>query len=250
MPKKIDYTGQTINGFYIIGIGQPTKAGRIKWLCRCKCGGVTSINMREIRVNKYCSLCVPKGRPSHGLSHLPEHTIWRSMIQRCRNENDPRYKNYGGRGIAVCSRWKKFENFYEDMGNRPHPKLTIERRNNNKGYSPQNCYWGTRKEQARNFRSNVILEYNGEKKCISEWAEIIGVTHDTISRRLKSGLTTAEALTKEHRPNKKYIDVDGVKMTISQAERHLGFGGGTLSYRLRHGMSEYDAIHTPIKTKA
>jgi hypothetical protein len=118
------------------------------------------------------------------------------MKQRCQNPNNPSYHNYGGRGIKVCERWFSFENFISDMGMRPTNDHTLERINNDGNYEPSNCKWATRTEQARNFRSNRMLEFNGEKKCISAWAKELGLTHDSISRRLRRGWSIEEALTK------------------------------------------------------
>ena len=87
----------------------------------------------------------------HGLSKTPVYNSWLAMISRCNNHNRNQYKNYGGRGITVCSRWLEFKNFFEDMGERPDG-LTIERKNNNLGYFKENCKWATKIEQSRNQR--------------------------------------------------------------------------------------------------
>src|SRR5215467_8883535 len=91
------------------------------------------------------------GRPTHGLSDRPEYKAWSSMRQRCQNPNNPGYKDYGGRGIKVCERWQKFENFYADMGPRPD-NHSLERINNDGDYEPSNCRWASNLEQQKNKR--------------------------------------------------------------------------------------------------
>jgi hypothetical protein len=87
------------------------------------------------------------------MADAPEYRIWNAMLQRCRNRNNKDYKDYGGRGINVCDDWLLFENFIRDMGRRPHKSLTLERNENDKGYSKSNCRWATRKEQRANQRT-------------------------------------------------------------------------------------------------
>jgi hypothetical protein len=109
---------------------------------------------------------------------------WRNIISRCKNSNNPRYKDYGGRGVEVCDRWLKFENFLEDMGVKPG-SLSIDRIDNNKGYSKNNCRWATKKEQCRNQRTNVVIFYEGRRYCLSELSEAIGVNSWVIKKRLE-----------------------------------------------------------------
>jgi hypothetical protein len=119
---------------------------------------------------------------------------WCSMIKRCENENHQQYRDYGGRGIFVCARWRSsFWTFVSDMGERP-VGYTLERRDNKLEYNPENCYWATRKEQNRNTRFNKILTYKGISKCVSAWEEDLGFLQGTIKRRLYRGFTVEEAL--------------------------------------------------------
>lgn len=125
--------------------------------------------------------------------------VWRAMLCRCNNANDPSYKNYGGRGITVCVEWHEFETFMEDMGI-PERGLTLERIENNQGYSRANCRWATRKEQTRNTRSNKYFEFNGEVMCLADWATKFGFCNNFISRRMYvQGMSFAEAITKPKR---------------------------------------------------
>jgi hypothetical protein len=135
----------------------------------------------------------PRGY-QHGMSKTGIHKIWKSMRSRCDKPNDVAYNNYGGRGIRVCERWQKFINFFNDMGHKPVGK-SIDRIDNNGDYSPENCHWVTQKEQCRNMRKNKMLKFNGETKCLSEWAEVTGFNKSTIAYRLNHGWSVEKALT-------------------------------------------------------
>jgi hypothetical protein len=105
------------------------------------------------------------------------------MMQRCYNSKNSGYKNYGGRGIKVCDRWHTFENFFEDMGKRPKG-LTLDRKDNNGDYCLENCRWATAKEQMNNNRNNNWLTHEGETRNITQWAGIIGISRNTLGKRL------------------------------------------------------------------
>ena len=104
-----------------------------------------------------CGCYRKESNTTHGMTDTKEYELYIRIQDRCYNENHEAYRNYGGRGIAVCDRWKdSFENFYEDMGDKPGEDYSLDRIDNNKGYSPDNCKWATRKEQNRNRRGNKI----------------------------------------------------------------------------------------------
>lgn len=127
---------------------------------------------------------------------VPEWKIWKGMKKRCyqKTEND---KSYRLKGIIVCDRWlHSFDNFYVDMGPRPTTKHSIDRIDNDGNYEPSNCRWATATEQSRNQSKTKFLEFNGERRCVSEWAEILGVCESLIRHRITSGWTVEDALTK------------------------------------------------------
>lgn len=128
-----------------------------------------------------------KGRfhETHGLSETKEWRTWKGLKERCLRKEHKNYFQYGGRGIYVCDRWlKSFENFYSDMGARPSPRHTIDRIDNDGPYSPENCRWATRQEQVDNQEKTKWVEYNGERKTISEWAKRLGMNRHTLWQRL------------------------------------------------------------------
>ncbi len=126
-----------------------------------------------------------------------EYYSWVQMKTRCLNPRDKAYARYGGRGIKVCARWQKsYVDFVADVGRRPTPEHSLDRIDNNGNYEPGNCRWATSKEQCRNRRSNIVLEFNGQKRTIAEWAEFTGLSRECIWHRLnKHGWTVEQTLT-------------------------------------------------------
>lgn len=118
---------------------------------------------------------------------------WCKMKQRCESRTAHNWEHYGGRGIAVCERWQQFEFFLEDMGERPDD-ATLERIDNSLGYSPDNCKWATKSEQARNRRSNTMLTIYGKTMCLAAWIAISGAKQGTVSMRLKAGWAHKQAV--------------------------------------------------------
>ena len=109
-------------------------------------------------------------RWKHGLSNSSTYNSWHNMIARCTNPNASNYHNYGGRGITVCSEWMDFSRFLKDMGEKPKG-YSIERKNNNLGYCPENCIWASKKEQANNRRGNILIDVNGVRYTVAQFAE-------------------------------------------------------------------------------
>lgn len=138
------------------------------------------------------------GRPirkKHGLSHTSFYFLWAGMVARCENPRHRYYKNYGGRGIAVCPKWRRDAGaFHKDMFSSYRPGLSIERKNNNGNYTPKNCRWSTRKEQMNNTRTNRFLVVRGVKRTISQWSDISGIHYQTLTSRIKAGWKPADCV--------------------------------------------------------
>lgn len=131
--------------------------------------------------------------------HSRLNRIYHHMKQRCHNPTDAAYFKYGGRGITVCERWlESYQNFKDDMQNTYSDDLTLERIDNNKGYSPDNCKWASKKEQANNRRSNHWVTIRGTRKTMAQWIEISGIKQSTVYMRLHYGWQLEKALELEN----------------------------------------------------
>jgi hypothetical protein len=136
------------------------------------------------------------GKPKHGLSYTPEYRCWQTMRLRCYEPTNAAYKDYGARGITVCDRWLESPaNFLADMGQKPSPAHELDRRDNDQGYSAENCRWVTRSLNDRNRRSNRMIEYLGETQALAHWCERFGIACDTAKKRLDAGWTPEETFT-------------------------------------------------------
>lgn len=175
------------------------------WWCICDCGTTKAIRSDVLKRGgaKSCG-CLRAELTSrrmriHGLVGAPLYKVWFSMLERCHNPKSPAFYRYGGRGIKVHPAWWDYERFYSDFGCtkplNPPERLTIDRLDNDDDYWLGNVRWATNIEQARNMRSNRILEHAGEALCIAEWAERVGIGAATIQWRVQRGWDAARALT-------------------------------------------------------
>ncbi len=152
------------------------------WRCLCDCGKECIVVRGNLKRNGSCGCAHGK----HRLTGTPEYQSWQSMRQRCLNPNSKPYQNYGGRGIRICERWESFEAVLSDVGLRPTPAHTLERKNNEGNYEPDNVCWATRAQQLRNTRRNIFLTHNGETLCLKDWAIKLGCHPTTLLYRLKT----------------------------------------------------------------
>ncbi len=128
------------------------------------------------------------------MSGTPTHNCWVNMMQRCYNENSTAYRKYGAHGVTVCTRWHSFAAFYADMGERPHG-YTLDRIDNEKGYSPTNCRWATQRTQQNNRTNNRLITLNRETLTLQQWSDKTGIAHKTLLYRINAGWPLERALT-------------------------------------------------------
>jgi hypothetical protein len=196
MPHKVeDLTLRRFGRLIVIGRGTNAKRGNSRWNCICSCGTETTVIAAALRSRAIssCGCASVDTRTVHGYGRRvksAEYRIWVGMTKRCNNPNAKKFKDYGGRGIKVCERWRDFRNFLADMGLRPSTDYSLDRYPDNNGnYEPGNVRWATRQQQGRNTRSNRIVVFQGERMSVIEAAERSGVRYFTAIRRLNDGWT-------------------------------------------------------------
>lgn len=211
MPRK-DLTGQEINSLIFISYSHTNQHRASHWNIKCFCGKIFTCNASNIKNGHTRSCgCI---RHIHNSTGTPEYTIWKAMKARCYNINNDDYPRYGERGIVVCDRWNhSFNNFIEDMGLRPSNKYSIERKDTDGNYCPENCLWATAKEQQRNKSSNKILTLNGESKTMIEWSETLNISYWMIAKRIQKGWSDEKALlTPPMRTNKPKLTINTTEL--------------------------------------
>lgn len=151
----------------------------------CKVHGIRYVRFSDLLHGHGCVMCGRLSVIKHGKSNTPLYRIWLQMRFRCSTPSCDSYKNYGGRGICVCAEWEgDFENFHKWAINNGYAQgLTLDRTDNDGNYEPSNCRWVTRKEQANNRRSNVLIEINGIKKTRMQWANDLNLPYSTFRSR-------------------------------------------------------------------
>ncbi len=203
MPKSIciDLTNQVFSRLTVIKRHKDNgKSRKAKWECKCSCGKETIVVGTKLRngTTKSCGCLgkenLKKSITSHNMNYTRPYYIWCAMKNRCNTPSNKRYKSYGGRGISFCSKWEKFEGFWEDMQDGYYDCLSLDRIDVNGNYEKNNCRWVTIKEQANNKRNNHCLELDGVIKTIAEWSKELGINRYTIRSRLVRGASTKDAL--------------------------------------------------------
>ena len=198
MKKEIEYTGQKFGRLTAIKFSHRNKKSKSYWLFKCDCGKEKAIRTDGVisGIVKSCG-CLSRELTSkrffkHGMIEDRFYKIWKGIKGRCLNKNNSSYKNYGDRGITICSEWIEFKNFYRDMNNsyKNHVKkfgeknTSIDRENNEKGYYRKNCHFATIKEQNLNTRRNYIITYKGQSMKIDQWSKKLNINKKTLFSRL------------------------------------------------------------------
>ena len=189
MPKAIDLTGLVVGKLTVIScVSAGSNGVHAKWRCLCSCGNESVVRSSRLLRSKTqsCGCLQLEVATTHGGyeggAESKTHRVWRGMIERCSNPKDSHWINYGARGIKVCERWQVFESFIADMGEKP-PQLSIERINNDGGYSPENCIWADGKTQSRNRRSTPFITLCGERLPLIAACERYDVGYHSVHAR-------------------------------------------------------------------
>lgn len=200
MSKIRDLLGRRFGKLLVVGpSAERTAQGLALWICQCDCGNILPVIGHNL--GRCATSCGCVHRTQGGLAekhHLYEK--WCGMMKRCFRPKNGAYQWYGARGITVCERWKSFPHFVADMEPTYFPGATIERNDVNGNYEPSNCRWATQREQTRNKRTNVFIEFKGERLILADWSSRIGVGRRTLAMRLKTGWPPELALTRPVTP--------------------------------------------------
>lgn len=200
MSKLIDLTGKKFGRLLVLerceNHIQPNGQIKVQWLCKCDCGKKIKVQGSNIKSGHTVSCgCFDKERKIiHGEWGTRLYCVWAGIKSRCYNKKNKQYKDYGGRGIVMCDEWKNsyqtfcdwsIKNGYEKKAKRGY--CTIDRIDNNGNYFPNNCKWVSMHIQSRHKRNNIVFEFNGKKKCISDWAKILNIPNETLRNHYHKG---------------------------------------------------------------
>lgn len=230
--------------------------GKVEWFCQCDCGNTTTTTGDRLRRKeaRSCGCLATEAkkkagarRKVYGLTQTKAFRAWYGMQQRCSNPWD---KNYGGRGITICERWKDPANFFVDMGE-PAPGLTLERLDNNGPYAPENCVWADVRTQSRNRRSNQIITAFGKTQLLVDWENETGISRHKIQQRLAGGESPENALAGLKRPYGKKLQITyrGETLLLMEWARKLQIPHQALHYRIKAGWNVEKAMTTPINPR-
>ena len=257
--KLIDLTGQKFGRLTVISRAE-NKGKRAAWNCLCECGNKIIVRGTNLQrgTTKSCGCLkielTSERHRTHGKRHTKLYNVWCGMKARCYNQNQNSYPIYGGKGITVCKEWlDDFNNFYQwAMQNGYADGLTIERKDGNNGYCPENCEWIPKEKQSSNLCTNIVVEHNGERRTLADWARIYGVSYKKFCRGFRDrGLSFEKAIEyasviKE--PLK--VEYNGEYLTIAELAEKSGLNKRKLQRKIyEQHKNAYEAIHDIIQTE-
>lgn len=248
--RLVDLTGKVFGTLTVTG-RTPGEHPRPRWNVRCSCGVEKTVYgnhlVKGCVVSCGCQAkrLMSEAKLKHGFTGTKTYRIWNGMHTRCENPNAPDYPRYGGRGIKIWPEWHSFQAFLDDMG--PCPEgYTIERKNNDDGYNPDNCIWIPADEQAKNRGSSRFIIYNGERMCVQDWSRRTGINRRTIIDRLNKGWPIEQVLNQSPVPIA-LLTHNGVTQPIGDWAKQLNTNVETLRMRLRRGWSVMETLTNPVE---
>lgn len=256
-----DLTGQRFGRLVVVSRAPnyESSSRTARWNCICDCGKETITNATQLRtggsVSCGCYSAEDAGKRAfkHGAHKDKLYKVYVAMRQRCENPNNPAYPNYGGRGISVCEEWRaSYASFAMHMGDRPSSRHTIERIDVNGHYCPDNVVWATRGQQARNKRTNVMIEFDGRVRCLTDWANTIGISEGNLHWRIYTAKwPLRKALTTPPDQTTLVATWNGSTKTLKEWSDETGIPYGTLHRRIFKQEWPVDkAFSEPIKEQA
>lgn len=216
---------------------------RVEYTCK-SCGLIKSVKSSWFKGPRFTGVCHYCTLRRHGDCRTRPYRAWQNMVERCTNPHATGYNNYGGRGITVCERWLKYENFRDDMGY-PPDGMSLDRIDNDGNYCPENCHWATPEEQLKNKRSTRLLTYRGRTQTLAQWARETGIAHKTLCGRMDQGRTAEDILTAPSATKPQYVTYEGKTQTYSEWSKETGLSADLIYMRIKRGMSPQDALTLP-----
>lgn len=259
MSVPLDLVGQKFGKLTVIeyaGIKKDNSGHTFSWFkCQCDCGNTCEKKGTILHSDKVNSCgCLykelAKKKPNyHGKKNLKLYQVWCSFRRRCNSPTDAAYKNYGGRGIGYAPEWDDyltFEKWALANGYQQDVGLTLERIDVNKGYTPENCCWDTRKRQSNNKRNNLYFTIDGKTHTLAEWCDIYNVPYGRVDVRVqKLGWDIVKALTTPALGEDNTLTLNGRTLTVTEWSKELGIKKSTIQGRIRKGLS-VEKILTPV----